>query len=296
MQKPRKAKTPKLETRLLTDLTIHPFIADSPMLAENHPDVRNLMAAMADEGLAEHPIVINPHNQIMDGRHRAMAARLLKWTEIPVIVRPEAKAEEIIFHAIMARRHMLKWQIAYSIAPVIERHVEKGIEKRTANLKIGKNTNVPPKPASSGFRENAAGMTLFIEQSGICEDVWRRVREVRARFTKRPDLRSQYEPRMFLVDTDPNYISLEGVMKATGSVESYENDKPDLKAKRGQYDRLALEYMRKAAGQLEFWDKLGAPQQEKLSEEAVKAVILWPLELKKELLKALQQDVKHASN
>jgi len=286
--------TSKIETRKLTDLTIHPFLADSPMLAEHHPDVRNLMAAMAEEGLGEHPIIINDGNQIMDGRHRAMAARLLKWEEIPVILKPETKAEEIIFHALMARRHMMKWQIAYSIAPVIERHVEKGITKRSVNLKVGKNANVSPKSANCAFRETGSELTLFIEQAGICKDTWRRVKEVRSRFAKRPDLKAQYEPRMFLPDSDPQAISLEGVMKAIGAIDTYQGEHaPDLKAKRGQYDRLALEYMKKANAQLEFWDKLGDPQKDSFTEEAVKAVMVWPIEIKRELYKSLERQMKH---
>ena len=286
---------PKHETRKLDELTIHPFLKDSPMLNSEHPDFKNLLAAMESEGLDEHPVIINPTNQIMDGRHRAAGARFLGWKEIPVVVRPEDKAEEIIVHALLARRHMLKWQVAYSLAPVIERHVEKGIVRRTANLKVGKKANVSPKPNSLGFRETGDALTLFVEQSGINAETWRRVRLVRERFAKKPDLQRQYEPRMFLPDSDPNAISLEGVLKALGAIEAYDTKAPDLKAKRGQYDRLALEYMRKAGSQLEFWDKLGAPQRDKLSEEAVAAIRLWPVDLKKELAKALAEDLKRAA-
>jgi predicted AAA+ superfamily ATPase len=95
---------------------------------------------------------------------------------------------------------------------------------------------------------------------------------------------------MFLPDTDPNAISLEGVMKALGSTESYEKNKHDLKALRDEHDRLALDLMKKAAAQLEFFDKMEPAKQKKLAEDTVHAVRLWPMELKKELLTALQQD------
>jgi hypothetical protein len=290
--------THKHETRKLSDLTIHPLLKDSPMLGGDHPDVKNLMAAMIEEGLADNPIIINSDNQIMDGRHRHKAATLLEWTEIPVIVKPETAAINIIFHALLARRHMYKWQIAYSLAPVIEMKAKQGVSKRVGNLIPGnksgvKNDEKPQSFSNSRVRGNDESSTLFREQAGISNDVWSRVQEIRKRFDLRMDLKALYEPRMFLPDGDPQAISLEGVMKAIGSVESYEKNKHDLKALRGQHDRLALDLMKKAGAQLEFFEKLEPAKQKKLAEETVQAVRLWPMELKKELLSALQQDFDH---
>lgn len=292
--------TPKHETRKLTDLTIHPLLKDSPMLGGDHPDVKNLMASMMEEGLEDNPIIINSDNQIMDGRHRKKAAEILGWTEIPVIVKPETSAINIIFHALLARRHMYKWQIAYTLAPVIEMKAKQGITKRVGNLIPGavhgvKNVQKPLIPSNPRVRGNDESSTLFREQAGISDDVWSRVQEIRKRFDLRMDLKAQYEPRMFLPDGDPQAISLEGVMKAIGSKLRYDDDnnKPDLKAKRGEYDRLALGYIKKAAAQLEFWDKLSEDKQKKMAGKTVEAVRLWPPELKEEILAALQDDAKH---
>jgi hypothetical protein len=286
--------THKHETRKLSDLTIHPLLKDSPMLGGDHPDVKNLMAAMMEEGLADNPIIITPDNQIMDGRHRAKAAAILEWPEIPVIVKPDADCEKIVTHAILARRHLLKWQIAYSVAPVLERYVEKGVYVRKNNLKVGVKLAEKPIISRKGqvdlIGDSDDSMTLFLRRAGISVETWKRVHAVRKKFEKRPDLKDQYEPRMFLPDSDPQAISLEGVMKAIGAVESYETNKHDLKALRGQHDRLALDLMKKAGAQLEFFEKLEPAKQKKLAEETVQAVRLWPMELKKELLSALQQD------
>jgi hypothetical protein len=122
-------------------------------------------------------------------------------------------------------------------------------------------------------------------------DTWGRIQEVRKRFAKRPDLMAQYEPRMFLPDSDPNAISLEGVIKAVSTTESYDTNKHDLKALRGEHDRLALELMKKAAAQLEFFEKLEPAKQKKLTEDAIESIRLWPMELKKEILAALQKDM-----
>jgi hypothetical protein len=288
--------THKHEKRKLTELTIHPLLEHSPMLMSEHPDVRNLVAAMMDSGLDDNPIIINEVNQIMDGRHRALAAKLLDWTEIPVTVRPNADALNIIYHALMARRHMYKWQIAYSLAPVIEEKAKIGVTKRVGNLIPGavhgrKNDQKPLIPSKAANTLDTPNATLFLEQAGIALDTWQRVQEIRKRFEKRPDLMAQYEPRMFLPDTSPNAISLEGVMKALGSTESYEKNKHDLKALRGEHDRLALDLMKKAAAQLEFFDKLEPAKQKKLAEDAVESIRLWPMELKKEILSALQKDM-----
>ena len=264
------------------------------MLGGDHPDVKNLMAAMMEEGLDDNPIIINSDNQIMDGRHRHKAAAILEWPTIPVIVKPDADCEKIVTHAILARRHLLKWQIAYSIAPVLERYVEKGAMVGRNNLvpggRIGKKANNRRDCQVDIPEVSDDSMTLFLKRAGISIETWNRVRAVRKKFEKREDLKAQYEPRMFLTDSDPQAISLEGVMKAIGAVESYETNKHDVKALRGQHDRLALDLMKKAGAQLEFFEKLEPAKQKKLAEETVQAVRLWPMELKKELLSALQQD------
>lgn len=287
--------TPKHETRKLTDLTVHPLLKESPMLACEHPDLVNLMAAMMEDGLADNPIIINDANQIMDGRHRAMVARILKWTDIPVIIKPDTAAVNIIFHALLARRHMYKWQIAYTLAPVIEMKAEQGVSKRVGNLMPGNKAGAKNDEKGQSFsnppvRGNLDSSTLFREQAGISDQVWCRVQEVRKRFAKRPDLKAQYEPRMFLSDTDDQAISLEGVMKAIGSVESYQTNKHDVKALRGQHDRLAVDLMKKAGAQLEFFEKLEPAQKKKLAQDTVFAVRLWPMELKKEIYQALLKD------
>lgn len=283
--------THKHETRKLTELTIHPFLKDSPILRDDHPDMRNLVDAMASDGLADHPIIINDSNQIMDGRHRARGAAILNWSEIPVIVKPETQAVDIITHAVLARRHLLKWQVAYTLAPVLQRYFEKGSMVGRNNLIPGnKSAKKPNVSRECQVDTPEKSPTLLLERAGISRETWFRVKEVLKRFEKRPDLRAQYEPRMFLPDSDENAISLEGVMKALGSIESYEQNHHPVKALRDEHDRLALDLMKKAAAQLEFFDKLEPAKQKKLAEEAVQAVRLWPIELKKELLSALQQD------
>lgn len=290
--------TPKHETRKLIDLDIHPLLKGSPMLSPDHPDVKNLMAAMTEDGLEDNPIIINPNNQIMDGRHRHKAAEILQWPEIPVIVKPDADCEKIVTHAILARRHLLKWQIAYSVAPILERYVEKGVYVRKNNLKVGVKLAEKPMISRKGqvdlIGASDDSMTLFLGRAGISIETWKRVREVRKRFEKRPDLRAQYEPRMFLPDTDDQAISLEGVMKAIGAVESYETNKHDVKALRGQHDRLAIDLMKKAGAQLEFFEKLEPAKKKKLAEDTVFAVRLWPMELKKEIYQALLKDFANA--
>lgn len=99
---------------------------------------------------------------------------------------------------------------------------------------------------------------------------------------------------MFLPDSDDQAISLEGVMKAIGSVESYQTHKHDVKALRGQHDRLAIDLMKKAGAQLEFFEKLEPAKKKKLAEDTVFAVRLWPMELKKEIYQALLRDFANA--
>jgi hypothetical protein len=286
--------THKHEKRKLTDLTVHPLIEHSPMLGSEHHDVKNLVAAMTEDGLEDNPIIINEVNQVMDGRHRLLSAKILGWTEIPVIVRANEDVEKIVTHAILARRHLKKWQIAYSIAPVLERYVEKGIETKKRNLKIGAESVKTPMISRKGqvdlIGDSDDSMTLFLDRAGISVETWKRVREVRKWFAKRHDLMDQYEPRMFLPDTDPNAISLEGVMKALGSTESYEKNKHDLKALRGEHDRLALDLMKKTGAQLDFFDKMEPAKQKKLAEEAVEQVRLWPPAIKKEIYQALTKE------
>jgi len=290
--------THKHETRKLTDLTIHPLLKDSPMMHPAHPDCTCIRDSIQRHGLDEQPIVINDQNQIIDGRHRAREAGFLGWTEVPVVIRKDSDAPVIIFDTVMGRRHLYKWQVAYCLAPVLDLFTTDGKGVSMQNLIPGsihkkrENPNVPSNGQTDRSKESdkPRGVGDTLSGIGISYETWQRVQEVRKRFAKRPDLKAQYEPRMFLPDSDDQGISLEGVMKALGSVESYEAHKHDVKALRGEHDRLALDLMKKAAAQLEFFDKLDPAKQKKLAEDTVQAVRLWPMELKKEILAALQQD------
>jgi len=286
----------KHETRKINELSIHPLLKESPMLDSSHPDCLAIRECIQANGLNDSPIKINGDNQIIDGRHRVREAEVLGLEHVPVIMVSNDKICDVITDSLFARRHLLKWQIAYCLFPIIEAKFGDGKARRLENLKKGikpgkssKSPMNPRTPCGAGSGEFLSPFEAFLRTHDISEDIWERILKIRIAFKSHPELRDKLEHRMFSHDAKI-FIGPEGVMKAIGTITgAYGSDeKPDLVAARNDYPRLINQWLGKTTAQFKFWEKISSSQREKVTMEIAETISLWP----KEVLSVLKRSLK----
>ncbi len=85
-------------------------------------------------------------------------------------------------------------------------------------------------------------------------------------------------------------MSLEGLVKALGSIIAYEEGPVDPKGNREEHDRLAIDWLKKMTSQMkpEWWEPMGEAQRKKVASAAAKAAATWPREVQEAIFQALQ--------
>ena len=277
--------------RKVFDLVHHPVFANSPMLADDHPDMLAMMSAISDAGGRPEPILVTAQNEIADGRHRKRCVELLNLDEIPTRLIADDAVEQTIITSLLARRHLGKWQIAYTLAPLLEKAALNG--KRTRSNLPRKLTLRLAETPNPGVSAKTQGLGDFLRMIGVSDSTWERVQALRKRFAEREDLRQRFEPALFSGDPE-TAMSLEGAMKATGSVMKYETGMPTPKADREEHDRLAKDWVKKATFHMgkEFWDTWGQRERSEIIEHVTVQARLWPREVKAALCEALDEDLR----
>ncbi len=106
---------PQIEQVKLADLDVHPIAARLPMLADEHPRMLELRAAVVDD--FQHPVTIDQKNRIVVGRHRCRAAKLEGVLIVPAIRRPltDAEAAAMIVGENLTRQDMPESKRALTI-------------------------------------------------------------------------------------------------------------------------------------------------------------------------------------
>ena len=277
--------------RKVFDLVEHPAFAGSPMLADDHPDMRAMMAAISDAGGRPEPILVTAQNEIADGRHRKRCVELLNLDEIPTRLIADEDVEQTIVTSLLARRHLAKWQVAYTLAPLLSKLSDDGKKARLKGLRKG--TLIVPVNRNLRATGKDQRLSEFLDTCGISHDTWQRVQALRKRFAEREDLRQRFEPALFSGDPE-TAMSLEGAMKATGSVMKYETGMPTPGEDRNEHDRLASKWLKKLTFHMgkEFWDAWGQRERSEIIERVTVQATLWPREVKAALCEALDKDLR----
>lgn len=92
------------------------------LLGRWRPDSEEMLAlrrSIQERGIIS-PLVVTPDNYILDGVTRWQAAKALQLETVPVTVRPEIEALDIVIHSELHRRHQSKSQLAFRLVPFIE--------------------------------------------------------------------------------------------------------------------------------------------------------------------------------
>jgi hypothetical protein len=127
-------------TRLIADLSIHPALSGMPELSDTDPEFLALVDSLQAHGYLR-KVLIDEHDQIVDGRHLTRAARALGHKEVPTELVPEDQIEGVILATLLGRRHYTKGALAYLSLPLLEEAVRQGAIRRKENLKKGKSSD-----------------------------------------------------------------------------------------------------------------------------------------------------------
>ena len=168
-------------------LRLHPLVKNVPTQREDSPEwgsfVDGLSSAGAD-GIP--PIIISPEGLVMDGARRLRAAKLLQWTRIACLERPEWEAPSIIVDSLMGQRSMTRGAKVYLCIPLLEEYVKSSEARRHANLRNGQKTLEKPIKLPNSSNLSSESATALLNRWGISWETWSRAMQVHKLF---------YEPK-----------------------------------------------------------------------------------------------------
>jgi len=175
-------KTPTIQHLPTEDLRWHPLVQALPRWADDAPEMIALRGDIAARGVDQPIIVVEDEETgehlVIDGRHRHRAASLAEIATIPVIVRPESDAVDIVLHTLCDRRHFTKGALAYMSYPV---------------LKVGLHGK-PGRPSTKLSTQSTISMEFALLQLGFSRDLYFQAKTLHEAFERRPDLKYRMEP------------------------------------------------------------------------------------------------------
>lgn len=118
------------------ELSLHPYINQTYC---DESTIAALVGSIREVGILE-PIKITAQNQVVDGRHRWLAAKRLQLDIVPCQLISDQEAEQtalIIVNSFLSRRHCTPSQIAYTIARLIPEAFEESRRRQLAALQKG---------------------------------------------------------------------------------------------------------------------------------------------------------------
>lgn len=243
----------------------HALLADLPGLwPDDSPEMQGLIEDVRARGVDEPLIVAEGEDGaylLIDGRHRLRASQLADLLEVPVVVREEAEAADIILGTLVHRRHYLKGALAYLSYPVIAfQQMAHGGNRRS------KSTESTLKSAEEICARLGFGRDLYFQAKGV-HDFFRR----------QPQLKGEYEPRILSGE-----IGLGACLAGLSGKEATERQK--------RQDRPPLELITEAfrAVQMRFdhWGRLEGSARRAVTQEATETFLKLPPEVQDSVLRA----------
>src|SRR5579884_2996775 len=102
-----------------SELVMHPRVTALIKRAKNDDGFRALVEDIRERGI-DQPIIIDSEDQIVDGRERWEAAKLLQLETIECIVCDQGEVMGIIVGNLVHRKHYTKGALAYVVFPLFE--------------------------------------------------------------------------------------------------------------------------------------------------------------------------------
>jgi len=178
--------------RLTSTLTFHSSVADAWALADDDSRFHELVEDIRTHGIVE-PIWITDAGEVVDGRHRLRAARIIGLESVPVqILPPERDPAEFAISVLCARRHLSsKGQVAYAAYLLFENIHRELVEMRTRGLRQGSEE-------ATGSTESS--VDYLAAKLGISIDTFQQAAKLHRLFRETPDLRAEWEPKIMTDD------------------------------------------------------------------------------------------------
>lgn len=179
------------------DLRIHPILAAMPRMAEDSTQFGALADDIGARGVIE-PLKITADDQIVDGRHRFLAAKRQQLAAVPTMLVQDDQVLGMILATLIHRRHYGKGAIGYIAYPFLQEAHEEAVdaarEKIAKNLKTGKNTNVSRE--STQWTLGVKRVEDFADRLGICRATYMQAAQVHKLFEDHPDFKADMEPQI----------------------------------------------------------------------------------------------------
>lgn len=184
------------QTRDPKTLKVRPCVDVLPMLADDDPQMLSLIASVEEKGVQD-PLTIDQNGDVVDGRHRRVAAVKADRADVPIVQKHFASDEEALQFALMRlfdRRHYTDSARAYTFAKLhADSLTEKGKAIRKANLGISQIPQESSKVENSTFGNTGDRVsTLF----GFSRDRWFQAIKVLKLFVTHPQFAAQFEPQI----------------------------------------------------------------------------------------------------
>jgi hypothetical protein len=171
-----------MKTIPLELIDLHPLVADLPMWDPKSEDNQLLVQDIQARGV-DVPLIVVPGKKsgrflLVDGRHRHRAAAAAGLDEVPVLIRKEAEAADIVLHSLANRRHLTKGALAYMSYPVLSAQA----------------------CVNGGDRKSASIQSTLVSAEDICDrlgfgrDLFFQARQVHEIFAQDADYRAACEP------------------------------------------------------------------------------------------------------
>lgn len=207
----------KIKIRDPQDLRLHPlqkkYITDPDKDSAEWLSFVDGMSAAGVDGIP--PIFITPDGQIMEGGRRWRAAKQLGWPEMQCQVRPVEDAGAIIVESLLGQRNMQRCVKVYIAIQLLEEFVESAEHRRLGHLR--NKVKTLEKPLSSNLTKPDS-LRALAEKFGVSHESVRRAKQVHDVFTKHPEVRAEWEPK--LLSGDKNLWNVLSAVGGAGADQS----------------------------------------------------------------------------
>lgn len=170
-------------------LTPHPLTVNFDAWPDDDPRMLALVADIRERGI-DQPLITDAESQVLDGRHRLRAARIVNLATVPCLIRTGQEAGAIIRAAIFRRRHYSKCALAWQALPYVIAATMNGRAKWATKAASPWKSELPSDLATAKTQEQLA------DDLGISRETLRQGMSVGELFAARPDIRDEFLPKL----------------------------------------------------------------------------------------------------